>query len=161
LVTEAWGGRNTDSYLSEPPGSEHNYRERVLDRKPDLVVSEFVNDGGLSEAQVQERYGKILADFREIGAEWIILTPHYIRPSWMGLSSQRDIDEDPRAYVKGVRLFAQENQVAVAEGSLRYGRLWRQGIPYITLMENNINHPNVYGHTLFADSLMALFPKSD
>ena len=161
LVTEAWGGRNTDSYLCEPPGSEHNYREMVLDRKPDLVVSEFVNDGGLSEAQVQERYGKILADFREIGAEWIVLTPHYIRPSWMGLSSQRNIDEDPRAYVKGVRLFAEENQIAVAEGSLRYGRLWRQGIPYITLMENNINHPNVYGHTLFADSLMALFPKSE
>jgi len=29
------------------------------------------------------------------------------------------------------------------------------------LMENNVNHPNVYGHTLFADSLMALFPKSE
>jgi hypothetical protein len=28
---------------------------------------------------------------------------------------------------------------------LRYGRLWRQGIPYLTLMENNINHPNVFG----------------
>jgi hypothetical protein len=161
LVTEAWGGRNTGSYLSEPPGSEHNYQEKVLDRKPDLIVSEFVNDSGLSVAQVEERYGKILADFRKIGAEWIILTPHYIRPSWMGLPSQRNIDDDPRAYVKGARLFAQKNQVAVAEGSLRYGRLWRQGIPYITLMENNINHPNVYGHTLFADSLMALFAKSE
>ncbi len=161
LVTEAWGGRNTGSYLSEPPASEHNYQEKVLDRKPDLIVSEFVNDSGLSVTQVEERYGKILADFHKIGAEWIILTPHYVRPSWMGLPSQRNIDDDPRAYVKGVRLFAQKNQVAVAEGSLRYGRLWRQGIPYITLMENNINHPNVYGHTLFADSLMALFPKSE
>ena len=161
LVTEAWGGRNTGSYLGEPPGSEHNYQEQVLNRKPDLIISEFVNDGGLSEAKVEERYGKILADFRKIGAEWIILTPHYVRPSWMGLSSQRNIDDDPRAYVKGVRLFAEKNQVAVAEGSLRYGRLWRQGIPYITLMENNINHPNVYGHTLFADSLMALFPRSE
>ena len=161
LVTEAWGGRNTGSYLSEPPGSEHNYQEQVLNRKPDLIISKFVNDGGLSEAKVEERYGKILADFRKIGAEWIILTPHYVRPSWMGLSSQRNIDGDPRAYVKGVRLFAQKNQVAVAEGSLRYGRLWRQGIPYITLMENNINHPNAYGHTLFVDSLMAIFPKSE
>lgn len=161
LVTEAWGGRNTASYLNEPPGSEHNYQEMVLDRKPDLVISEFVNDAGLSEEAVEDRYGKLLADFRQIGAEWIILTPHYVRPSWMGLSSQRNIDDDPRAYVKGVRLFAQENQVAVAEGSLRYGRLWRQGIPYITLMENNINHPNVYGHSLFADSLMALFPSSE
>jgi len=160
LVTEAWGGRNTGSYLAEPPGSEHNYQEKVLNRKPDLIVSEFVNDAGLSEARVEERYGKLLADFRKIGAEWIILTPHYVRPNWMGLSSQRNIDDDPRAYVKGVRLFGKKNGVAVAEGSLRYGRLWRQGVPYITLMENNINHPNVYGHTLFADALMALFPKS-
>ncbi|WDQ17114.1 SGNH/GDSL hydrolase family protein [Rhodopirellula sp. P2] len=158
LVTEAWGGRNTGSYLSEPPGSEHNYQEKVLNRQADLIVSEFVNDAGLSETQVKERYGKILADFRERGAEWIILTPHYVRPSWMKFSSQRNIDDDPRAYVKGVRAFAQQNQIAVAEGSLRYGRLWRQGIPYITLMENNINHPNVNGHRIFADSLMALFP---
>jgi hypothetical protein len=35
--------------------------------------------------------------------------------------------------------------------------LWRQGIPYLTLMENNINHPNMLGHTIFADSLIALF----
>ena len=160
LVTEAWGGRNTASYLGEPPGSEHNYQEQVLARKPDLIVSEFVNDAGLSEANVEDRYGKLLADFRQIGAEWIILTPHYVRPNWMGLSSQRNIDDDPRPYVKGVRLFGQNHQVAVADGSQRYGRLWRQGIPYITLMENNINHPNVYGHTLFADSLMALFPSS-
>ena len=30
LVTEAWGGRSTTNYLIEPPGSEHNYREKVL-----------------------------------------------------------------------------------------------------------------------------------
>src|SRR5204863_3843835 len=53
LVTEAWGGRNTGSYLAEPPGSEHNYREKVLGAKPDLVVSEFVNDAGLNSKQVE------------------------------------------------------------------------------------------------------------
>ena len=48
LVTEAWGGRSTSSYLNEPPGSPHNYREKVLGVKPDLIVSEFVNDAGLN-----------------------------------------------------------------------------------------------------------------
>jgi hypothetical protein len=158
LLTEAWGGRNTGSYLAEPPGSEHNYREKVLDRRPDLVVSEFVNDAGLSPAEVEERYGRLLADFRGIGAEWIILTPHYVMPSWMKLESQRDIDDDPRPYVAGVREFGRTRGVAVADASLRYGRLWRRGIPYQTLMENDINHPNVFGHTLFADSLLELFP---
>ena len=158
LVTEAWGGRNTGSYLTEPPGSEHNYAEKVLARKPDLIVSEFVNDASLTPSQVEEQYGKLLADFRAIGAEWIILTPHYVIPDWMGLTSQQNIDDDPRPYVAGLRLFAEERRLALADASRRYGRLWRQGIPYLTLMENNINHPNEFGHTLFADSLIELFP---
>ena len=179
LVTEAWGGRNTGSYLSEPPGSEHNYAEKVLARwdnssslrltnthdyptgraqKPDLIVSEFVNDAGLNEAQVEEHYGKLLADFKAIGAEWIILTPHYVRPDWMGLNQEREIDDDPRPYVKGLRQFTAKHQLALADASLRYGRLWRQGIPYSTLMLNSINHPDARGMSLFADSLMALFP---
>lgn len=158
LVTEAWGGRNTGSYLAEPPGAEHNYREKVLALKPDLVVSEFVNDAGLSPEQVEERYGKLLADFQAIGAEWIILTPHYVRPDWMGLDSERDIDEDPRPYVKGLREFGPRHKVAIADPSLRYGRLWRQGLPYTTLLLNSINHSDARGMQLFADALMELFP---
>ncbi len=158
LVTEAWGGRNTGSYLKEPPGSPHNYKEKVLGAKADLIVSEFVNDASLNEEQVEARYSQLLADFQGIGAEWIILTPHYIRLDWMGLTRQREIDEDPRPYVLGVRQFAARHRIALADASLRYGRLWRRGIPFLTLMENNINHPNVFGHSLFADSLISLFP---
>jgi lysophospholipase L1-like esterase len=158
LLTEAWGGRNTASYLAEPPGSPHNYREKVLAPKPDLIVSEFVNDAGLNPAQVNERYGKLLADFQGIGAEWIILTPHYVRPDWMGLSREREVDDDPRPYVLGLREFAARNRTALADASRRYGRLWRQGIPYNTLMLNSINHPDERGMKLFADALMELFP---
>jgi len=158
LVTEAWGGRSTASYLKEPPGSEHNYQEKVLAQKPDLIISEFVNDASLNEEAVEARYSQLLADFNRIGAEWIILSPHYVRPDWMGLTRQREIDEDPRPYVKGLRRFAARHRVALADASQRYGRLWRQGIPYLTLMENNINHPNLFGHRIFADSLLALFP---
>lgn len=157
LITQAWGGRNTGTYLAEPPGSPHNYRETVLGVKPDLVVSEFVNDANLKPAQVEERYAKLLADFRAIGAEWIILTPHYVRPDWMGLTRERDIDHDPRPYVAGLRQFAARHDVALADASLRYGRLWRQGIPYSTLLVNAINHPDPRGMRIFADVLMELF----
>jgi lysophospholipase L1-like esterase len=158
LLTEAWGGRNTSSYLHEPPGSEHNYAEKVLATKPDLIVSEFVNDAGMNPQQVEERYSKLLADFQRIQAEWIILTPHYVRPDWMNLDRERDIDTDPRPYVAGLRAFARKHEVALADASLRYGRLWRQGLPYSTLMLNSINHPDARGMKLFADSLMELFP---
>ncbi len=158
LLTEAWGGRSTASYLAEPAGSPRNYDDKVLGTKPDLIVSEFVNDAGLTPEQVEDRYGKFLADFTAIGAEWIILTPHYVRPDWMGLSAQRDIDDDPRPYVTGLRQFAAKHRVALADASVRWGRLWRQGIPYNTLHMNTINHPNATGMQIFADSLMALFP---
>jgi lysophospholipase L1-like esterase len=157
LLTQAWGGRNTSSYLAEPPGSPHNYQETVLNLKPDVIISEFVNDAGLNPEQVDARYSKLLADFRAIGAEWIILTPHYVRPDWMGLTQERDIDQDPRPYVAGLRKFAASHDVALADASLRYGRLWRQGIPYNTLMVNAINHPDARGMRIFADALMALF----
>jgi lysophospholipase L1-like esterase len=158
VVTEAWGGRNTATYLAEPPGALHNYNEKVLGASPDLIVSEFVNDAGLSPQQVEERYGRLLADFRAIGAEWVILTPHYVRPDWMGLTRQREIDDDPRQYVLALRAFARIQGVALADASLRYGRLWRQGLAYNTLMHNTINHPDVRGMKVFADSLMGLFP---
>ena len=158
LVSEAWGGRNTSSYLGVPPGEPHNYAEKVLGAKPDLIVSEFVNDAGLNPEQVKERYGRLLADFRGIGAEWIILTPHYVRPDWMGLDRERDIDDDPRPYVAGLRQFGAKNDVAIADAARRYGRLWRQGLPYTALMLNSINHPDARGMAIFADALMELFP---
>ena len=167
LVTEAWGGRNTGSYLAEPPGSDHNYREKVLEARPHLIVSEFVNDAGMTPADVDRHYGQLLADFRGIGAEWIILTPHYVMPEWMGPGflerGQRDIDDDPRPYVAGLKAFvaAHPERVALADAARRYGRLWRQGIPYLTLMENNINHPNVAGHQIFVDALDEVFGTPD
>lgn len=157
LVTEAWPGKTTAAYLAEPAGSVHNYREKVLAVKPDLIISEFVNDAGLDMEKVKEQYAGILANFRAIGAEWIILTPHYVHPDWMNLSREREIDDDPRPYVAMLRDFAAKKGVALADASLRYGRLWRQGIPYTSLLYNNINHPDARGMKIFADSLMALF----
>lgn len=157
MLTQAWGGRNTGSYLAEPPGSPHNYKETVLAVKPDLIISEFVNDSGLTPPRVEERYAKLLADFQAIGAEWIILTPHYVQPERMAFTREREIDQDPRPYVEGLRQFTAKHNVPLADASLRYGRLWRQGIPYNTLLLNAINHPDARGMRLFADALMALF----
>lgn len=159
LLTEAWPGKSSVDYLAEPPGSGHNFAERVLGAGPDLVISEFVNDASLEEedSAILDRHESLLAGFRGIGAEWIILTPHYVRPDWMGLAGQREVDDDPRSYVRVLRAFAAKNQIALADASRRYGRLWRQGIPFLTLMENGINHPNESGHRILADSLVSLF----
>ena len=158
MFSESWNGRTTTAYRNEPPGSPHNDAEKVLALKPDLIISEFINDASMNEAAVLENYGAIHKDFKRIGAEWIVLTPHYARQDWMGLKQEREIDQDPRPYVRGLRLFAENNCVALADASLRWGRLWRQGLPYSTLLVNNINHPDERGMKLFADALMELFP---
>jgi hypothetical protein len=75
----------------------------------------------------------------------------------MGMNTLK-YDEDPRPYVKGLRRFAGENNVALADGSKLWCQAWRRGIPYLSMLENSINHPDVRGHALFADALMSLFP---
>lgn len=159
LTTQAWGGRNSASFLAEPEGSPYNYKEKILDAKPDLIVMEFVNDSGLTEKPLFERYGKLLDDFNEIGAEWVILTPHYVRPDWMALNSCKNCDNDPRLYVHAVRKFGQEKNVAIADASKRWGHLWREGLPYVVLLTNNINHPDGSSMLLFVEALMELFPE--
>lgn len=156
LTTCAWGGRCSDNFLHEPPGSPHNFEEKVIGAHPDLIVMEFVNDGYLTPAQVEEKYSWFQKRFQEIGAEWIIVTPHYIRPDWMNAPSVR-VETDPRPFVAALKEFGARHNVAVADASVRWGHLLREGIPYITLLGNNINHPDDRGHELFADALMDLF----
>jgi len=158
LSTLAWGGHRSRSFVEEPDGSPYSYREKLLDARPDLIVSEFVNDAYLGAPELEEQYGSYLTDFRRIGAEWIALTPHYVRPDWMGLDRESDIDDAPRPYVKALRAFAARNHLPLADASKRWGRLWRQGIPYTTLLLNAINHPDERGMELFADALMEWFP---
>ncbi len=160
-VTVASVSRNGGTsafFLQAPAGSPHNFAEKVLAVKPDLIVSEFINDASLDEAGVLKQHGGLLNAFRGIGAEWVILTPHFSRPDWMGLRSENRIEADPRPYVRGLRRFTENNGVALADASARWVRLWRQGLPYSTLLVNNINHPDERGMGLFADALMALFP---
>ena len=75
----------------------------------------------------------------------------------MGLKGEKNIDQDPRQYVTGLRKFAAQNHIALADASLRWGRFWRQGIPYSSLMINAINHPNATGMTPFVEALLDLF----
>jgi lysophospholipase L1-like esterase len=156
LTTAAWGGRTSDHFLREPPDSQYNFERAVLAPRPDLIVMEFVNDAWMSPEVVEQKYSHLLARFREVGAEWVILTPHFVRPDWMNAPSVR-VEQDPRPYVAGLRAFASKHRVALADASLRWGHLLRQGIPYTTLLSNSINHPDDRGHELFARSLMELF----
>ncbi len=156
LVTVGWGGRNTDSFLIEPVGAQYNFDSAVIAQKPDLIIMEFVNDAYMTPEVVEQKYSYLLSRFKAIGAELIVLTPHFVRPDWMGKTSVR-VEEDPRPYTAGVREFCAKHNIAIADAALRWGHLVKEGIPYTTLLSNSINHPDDRGHVLFADAIMEVF----
>jgi hypothetical protein len=158
LHTAAWPGYGSKNYLESPAGSEHDFQRDVLDRKPDLVTMEWVNDAYLQGDALNLHYTLIMDKLRGAGAEPVIITPHLVRLDWMNMTSVK-FDDDPRPYVQGLYTFAEANGVAVADASRTWCGLWRKGIPYTTLLANSINHPDVRGQVIFANALMALFPE--
>jgi len=137
-------------------GAENPARfERVLTAKPDLVTIEFVNDAGLTPALVEEVYSDIIKRLETIGAEVILITPHFTMWKMMGFQNMREAEKRP--YVLALRAFADKHHVALADASARWEHLWKEGLPYITLLHNTINHPDDRGHRLFAEELWKCF----
>jgi len=131
-------------------------QDQVLAFHPDLVTIEFVNDMVLPEADVQKNYAWALAQLRAVGAEVILITPHFTMPEMMGHKFPRG--SETRANVALLRKFAADNRIALADTSRRWDHLESEGIPYITLLDNGINHPNDRGHELFVKELLTFFP---
>lgn len=128
----------------------------IAEKKPDLVTIEFVNDCGLRDWNVFEKhYGMIMDRLKKLNAEVILITPHFTMPSMMGFSGLRQ--RESRPYVRNLRRFAKERKLALADASRRWEHLWREGLPYLTLLPNGINHPDNRGHGIFAEELMRCF----
>jgi lysophospholipase L1-like esterase len=132
------------------------FEQEVMVHKPDLMVIEFVNDMGMDRETVYKHYTQAVNRVREGGGEVIILTPHFVRPDWMGTGDMRT--PETRATVGYLKEFAADNQVGIADASRRWAHLWIEGIPYLTLEYNTINHPDDRGHQLFVEELQRFFP---
>ncbi len=158
LHTASWPGRGSRNYLESPAGSEHDFQRDVIDRKPDLVTLEWVNDAYLKEDALVAHYGMIMERLHGGGAEALLLTPHLVRPDWMGVNTLK-LGQDPRPYTQGLYAFSKANGIALADGAQRWCDTWRVGVPYTTMLANAINHPDARGHALLADALLAVFPE--
>ena len=105
----------------------------------------------LPPVMYESNYPRILSDFRKIGAEWVAMTPCY------SLYCE-DSPQDSRQYVTYLRKFCADNNIALADASIIYGKLRYAGIPYMTTLLNSVNHPDALGMKILADSVLALFP---
>jgi len=160
-VVVGWPGKKSRAFFAEPPGSIYNYKEKVVDSGADLVFVEFTNDADLVfQADFDAVYNRIRDDFAGKNMESVYILPHFVRPDWMGLTTQKDIEEDPRPYIKLLRKFTCDNDFACADVSARFLHLWKEGFPYNALMLNNINHPNQQGVDYYRDAVCSLLPIS-
>jgi hypothetical protein len=65
---------------------------------------------------------------------------------------------ETRSGVAVLQSVAREKGAGVADASRRWAHLEAEGIPYITLLANGINHPDNRGHEMFARELLTFFP---
>ena len=107
----------------------------------------------MTPAMVEETYSDILQ--RLNGAEVILITPHFTMWKMMGFQGMREVEKRP--YVLALREFSDKHGVALADASARWEHLWKEGLPYLTLLDNTINHPDDRGHRLFAEELWKCF----
>lgn len=143
VINAGIGGSNTDS-------RRDGYEKEVLSYKPDLITVEFVNDVGKPVEAIKANWAEFIARARQANpeVEFILITPHYVTPPWMGSF---------KVSVDAMRTAASENKVALADTANIWENLWSIGIAYETLLANGLNHPNDLGHDFFAASLMELF----
>jgi lysophospholipase L1-like esterase len=150
VINAGIGGTSTEGRLPA-------YEKEVLAHKPNLITVEFVNDMGLPPDKLQANWKNAIAQTRNIGAEFVVITPHFVMPSWMNKPFSRGPENRPNCLA--LRKLAAEQKVGLADAARRWELLEYQGIPYETLLLNGINHPDPRGHALFVDELMRLFPK--
>jgi hypothetical protein len=127
----------------------------VIAHHPDLVVVEFVNDMGLPRSEVKKDYTAAVKQLKAAGSEVILTTPHFTMPEWMKMRSLRG--QDPRPDVAVIREVALAEKVGLADVSRRWEHLASEGIPYVALLYNGINHPDDRGHEIYAQTIDQFF----
>jgi len=128
----------------------------VVASHPDLITVEFSNDNFITNPETLPAiYDDILGRIKAADAEVILLTPSYMDFSLMHFTSYTDPDK--RIIVSFYKQLAEQHHLALADDAARWGHLYKEGIPYTTLLVNSYNHPDDRGHQMFADELFKCF----
>lgn len=129
-------------------------QEKVLDRSPDLVLLGFgMNDhnlGGPSPEQFEMNLITLVRRIREATqAEVILFSAFPPNPDWKFGSGRMD------RYAAATRRAARAMRCAYADVFATWTRaLERKDLP--SLLGNNINHPNDFGHGLYYETLRSI-----
>lgn len=150
LENTATGGDNTVNGLQR-------LQEKVLSRKPNLVLIAFgMNDhnlldvGGVPIPQFKQNLKSIATQIREkTGAEVILLSCFPPNPKWHFGSHQME------KYAQATKEAADELKAPYVDVYDVFKKALERKSPE-SLLGNNINHPNDFGHWLYLQALEAL-----
>jgi len=132
--------------------------DRVTQEKPDLVTVEFLNDMTLPVSDLPALYGEMLDRLKGVGAELVLIAPGFCHPTIMGATSLTDADSRPYVpFIHFLHAFASKHGIAYADVAGRWEHLRLEGLPYMTLLRNQYNHPGDRGHALYAEELLKCF----
>ena len=130
--------------------------DMVVASHPDLITVEFSNDNFISNPETLPAiYDDILNRIKAAGAEVILMTPSYMDFNLMHFTSYTDPDK--RIIVALYHQLTDQRHLALADDAERWGDLYKEGLPYTTLLVNSYNHPDDRGHQMFADELFKCF----
>lgn len=130
--------------------------EKVLARKPDLVLVAFgMNDHnvaayGVALDSFEANLSQIVSAIRDrTGAEVILLSTFPPNPDWAFGSHQME------KYAEATKRVAASRKCAYADVYSVWAKALRRKDPS-SLLGNNINHPNDFGHWLYLQALEAI-----
>jgi len=143
----ATGGDNTEQGVAR-------LEEKVLSRKPDLVLVAFgMNDhnrGGVDVDRFADNLRTIVTRIREkTGADVILLSTFPPNPDWHFGSKRME------QYAAVTQRVANEMNVAYADVHAAWMKVLDRK-DAASLLANHINHPNDFGHWLYAEVLKSL-----
>lgn len=153
---EAYKGGTTTSYALQV------FEKTVKPAQPDLAIIAFgANDAASSVGKgpknppelFREQMLSLVRSVKQTGAEAVLVVGMQMHPWHPSGVAQRQPE-----YRKVLLDVAEQENVAVADVYSEWMNLPTRGIPQFSQLHNWINHPGSFGHELYADVILRLFP---
>lgn len=133
----------------------------VIASSPDLVIIGYgMNDQNRnadgSNATPVSSYEQIIRLMAEsihgqTGADIVLVTPCLPNPKWIFASG------NVREYADALRRIAKECGYAIADAQAEWENVLSSGVSHESLLLNNVNHPNDFGHAIYYRAFEQLF----
>jgi acyl-CoA thioesterase-1 len=148
VIVTAIGGEHSEAGNSR-------FEKEVLSHQPDVVVIDYAtNDRGIGLERSEKAWIAMIKAAKNRGCKLILLTSIPDLNSY----SKEHIEHESRRrdHCDLVRRLARDEELALADSDLSYGKYLGQGGNILDLLSQG-NHPNRKGHAIIAQDIIRWF----